>query len=470
MGRTIDAARFELGNGRRVSVSIWTFLNATTSNITTVYANTCTTSSFLAGSLPLFFSLSQRQLRLITAVGTGVLVGTSLIVIIPEGIETLYSAGGAQTSSLASRSVGLSTRDVENGYASAMFRRDGPKIWRRGEDVVSTWERDERDIWRRSAREGDEDAPTNSALEDWEDTGAGFDQGNLPSSSDEGHDEQSSVDPPSRGNGEIPHSSHDSTHSTTSREPHAWVGVSLIMGFILMYLIDTIPKHAASSSQPTPSYISLGNFSLSQSPTTETNGAASSVSPVASFYSSSSSTTVGLVIHAAADGIALGASTTTATNHLSFIIFLAIMIHKAPAAFGLTSVLLKQGLSKRQARTHLIVFSLAAPAGAIATWAAAHIIGGFGQETEFATGVLLLFSGGTFLYVAMHTMQDAGHSHEQGEEGMNRGFGDENGDGMYLGSSPGMGKAKAPAGGMVDVLAVVGGMLLPLLTQFGHVH
>ncbi|KAL8942526.1 MAG: hypothetical protein Q9211_001351, partial [Gyalolechia sp. 1 TL-2023] len=48
--------------------------------------------SFLAGSLPLSFALSQSRLQLISTIGMGVLVGTSLIVIIPEGVDTLYSA------------------------------------------------------------------------------------------------------------------------------------------------------------------------------------------------------------------------------------------------------------------------------------------------------------------------------------------------------------------------------------------
>lgn len=80
------------------------------------------------------------------------------------------------------------------------------------------------------------------------------------------------------------------------------------------------------------------------------------------------------------------------------------MIHKAPAAFGLTSVLLKQGLGKRGARAHLVVFSLAAPAGAVGTWVVVRALGGGGGEggggelhTKWWTGVLLLFSGGTFL-------------------------------------------------------------------------
>lgn len=112
-------------------------------------------------------------------------------------------------------------------------------------------------------------------------------------------------------------------------------------------------------------------------------------------------TTVGLVIHAAADGIALAASTFITQTSIGFIVFLALMVHKAPAAFGLTSVLLKQGLTKRQAKAHLIVFSLAAPVGAIITWFLVSLISGgkldSEENTKFWTGLLLIFSGGTFL-------------------------------------------------------------------------
>jgi zinc transporter 9 len=108
-----------------------------------------------------------------------------------------------------------------------------------------------------------------------------------------------------------------------------------------------------------------------------------------------------LIIHAFADGIALGASTTAPSTSLGLIVFLAVMLHKAPAAFGLTSVLLKQGVSKRTARTHLLLFSLAAPAGAFVTWSTVHLLGrarlGGDDGLTWATGCVLLFSGGTFL-------------------------------------------------------------------------
>lgn len=48
--------------------------------------------AFLAGYIPLSFGLSEEKLRLITIFGAGLLVGTALIVIIPEGIGMHFSA------------------------------------------------------------------------------------------------------------------------------------------------------------------------------------------------------------------------------------------------------------------------------------------------------------------------------------------------------------------------------------------
>ena len=178
--------------------------------------------------------------------------------------------------------------------------------------------------------------------------------------------------------------------SEAKREPHAWIGLSLIFGFILMYLLDTLPFLAQSTpSRPHNNIYSLSDLSMSP---------VSTPGPP----QRSLSTTLGLCIHAAADGIALGASSSsTSTASLSLIIFVAIMVHKAPAAFGLTSVLLKQGLGKRGARAHLVFFSLAAPVGATGTWVLIRALGGGGESEpavmKWWTGVLLLFSGGTFL-------------------------------------------------------------------------
>lgn len=218
-------------------------------------------------------------------------------------------------------------------------------------------------------------------------------------STPQGIDHEDSATP---GSEETP--AHDD-NKTERSPPTFYIGLSLILGFVLMFLIDKLPKHASDNLQSPPQtrHISLDNLSqgLHSSASLENGESESflqSLTPTPK-YSRSIATTTGLVIHAAADGIAMGASATSSSTKLGFIVFVAILVHKAPAAFGLTSVLLKQGLSKRAARGHLIVFSLASPLGALTTWLLIKVLGGHtaGETGHWWTGMLLLFSGGTFL-------------------------------------------------------------------------
>lgn len=385
-------------------------------------------------------------MRLITALGTGVLVGTSLIVIIPEGVETLYSASGSSHSH-AERSLGnLGRRGIAHEIFPGGLKHD---TWRRGALPNANY-------------------LDGAAISDLGGDTAGQDQYT-------GGDD---IPPPRQHDENAPLGDQNDAPSSEpghEREPHAYVGISLILGFILMYLIDTIPQTASSATPPQSFQISLNQFSLTRTPSIPNNANSADTTVPTSGTSRPSSTTVGLVIHAAADGIALGVSSTT-TGRLTFIIFLALMIHKAPAAFGLTSVLLKQGLSKRMARAHLIVFSLAAPIGALLTWGGAHLLGyssstlGRSVSTEFATGMLLLFSAGTFLYVAMHTMQEATsgrHGHDEADSSMN-GYAGVSSLDYYEQQGPPPGKKDGPT--LLDTLVTVAGMLLPLLTQWGHAH
>ncbi|MCJ1368835.1 hypothetical protein MMC20_000042 [Loxospora ochrophaea] len=334
-------------------------------------------ASFLAGSLPLSFSLSQSQLRLISTIGMGVLVGTSLIVIIPEGVDTLYEASGFSDAHARRELIPrkMDVRGMDWAYSLDGIRPLGSLV-------------------KRDAQAGDPfNLPGPVISEDLPSEKSTNDPPLTPSEPGVVHAlDNDSPSTPSKSSPSSPTSS----PPTKPRTPHAWIGLSLTLGFILMYLIDTLSfltPHPAPTSRS--AIYSLSD--LSSAPTITTSPASTPPRTL--------STTLGLCIHAAADGIALGASSST-TPSLSFIIFLAIMIHKAPAAFGLTSVLLQQGLGKRSARAHLVIFSLAAPVGALVTWAVVRILGGGGggggspgseEAMRWWTGVLLLFSGGTFL-------------------------------------------------------------------------
>jgi zinc transporter 9 len=315
----------------------------------------------------------------------GVLVGTSLIVIIPEGIEAIYSASGETMN--GRRSLQMQGRGLEVQWApsamNAVVRREGHVNRIRGA--------------------GDTDAFTipgpviPEAIEIKSETTS------TPSSSTAA----TGTEPPSKVSDEETPTKEGKEHHDYDA-PTFYIGFSLISGFVLMFLIDKLPRHASENLQPPPPtrHISLDNLSQGLHFSPLSSGDENSESFLQSLtptpkQSRSLATTTGLVIHAAADGIAMGASASSSDAKLGFVISVAIMIHKAPAAFGLTSVLLKQGLSKRAARGHLIIFSLAAPFGALSTWLLIHILGGGGgigeEKGQWWTGMLLLFSGGTFL-------------------------------------------------------------------------
>lgn len=70
-------------------------------------------------------------------------------------------------------------------------------------------------------------------------------------------------------------------------------------------------------------------------------------------------TLIGLVIHSLADGLSFGcvsyASTTKEGNMFEFIIFLAIILHKCPAAIGFTSFLMNLKLEVNKVIQYLVV-------------------------------------------------------------------------------------------------------------------
>lgn len=400
-------------------------------------------SSFFAGAVPLSMSLSQSQLRLLSAIGMGVLVGTSLVVIIPEGIEAVYTSS-IPMHTHGARNTHLHPRTFSNPTIyEAINALPGPVI--PDADVFVLRPRTQSTPEAVNALPGPV-IPNDANLEDF------------PNIED---DTKSTVSTTAADNSHAPSKPSASAEDSQSSPPTFFIGFSLISGFILMFLVDKLPRHASDTLQstPPPRHISLNNLS-DNSISEPSESFLHSLTPSPK-QTRSLATTTGLVIHAAADGIAMGASASSSNTKLGFIIFLAIMVHKAPAAFGLTSVLLKQGLSKRAARGHLIIFSLAAPVCALSTWLLVNIVGGHGMEGEggqWWTGMLLLFSAGTFLYVAMHAMQD--DAAQQDHSTLN-GFGEGGGGGMVR-------RGGKPV--LRDTVASVVGMLIPLVTQVGHHH
>ncbi|GAB6068407.1 hypothetical protein JCM13664_17270 [Methylothermus subterraneus] len=103
---------------------------------------------------------------------------------------------------------------------------------------------------------------------------------------------------------------------------------------------------------------------------------------------------LGLGIHEFTDGLALGASLATGSLALTLPILAAVLAHRIPVAFGLGAFLWRRPQEVPHPLRTLIGFSLATPLGLLTTFL---LLEGLAPAW---IGLWLLFSGGTFLYVA----------------------------------------------------------------------
>lgn len=289
-------------------------------------------ASFAAGTVPLAMSLSQERMNLVGSLGVGLLVGTSLGVVLPEGIEMLYSS-----------------------------------------------------------------------------------------------------------------TSQGSSHG--ERENHLAMALALITGYLIMHLFTYLPPLILSKHE----HSSIPMSSLPSSPRLERAVSnPTSVEPAKSL----SNTTVGLCIHALADGIALGSSAVSNNLALEGIVFFAIMLHKvhlllklakvqAPASFSLTTILLRESYPRHSTKRQLLLFALSSPISTIVTYFTLSSFGNGGSDISFWSGVFLLFSAGTLIFASTNV-----HLHGEEEE-----------------------KPNAQRDGIKELFAGAVGMCIPLiLGSLGHGH
>ncbi|XP_078144922.1 zinc transporter ZIP9 isoform X1 [Centroberyx gerrardi] len=273
---------------------------------------------FILGFIPLLFSMSEKRLRYVTILGAGLLCGTALAIIIPEGVDLLEKSWRVSSCAAAPPS---------------------PNV---GAPLNSTTS-----------------APVN------------------PNAS-----------APLSPNASAPlslNASQEEAPSDTGPPPRFFIGLALVVGFTFMFVVDQI-----------------GSYCSMHDPQT---GLCSSTSITA---------TLGLIIHAAADGFALGAAMATPEVTVQVIVFFAVILHKAPSAFGLVSFLMHAGVEKKHIQGHLLAFSAAAPILAITTYFILHASGSSYQNQLCVTGVGMLFSAGTFLYVAtVHVLPEVSSRRQQ---------------------------------------------------------
>ncbi|KAI0326894.1 Zinc/iron permease [Cubamyces sp. BRFM 1775] len=230
--------------------------------------------------------------------------------------------------------------------------------------------------------------------------------------------------------------------------PTSTIALSLIAGFTFMLIVERQVSHHSHSyeeshdpssyQQPKPDEDTTVEFDVELGDLERTEGIRSeqpSHSPpslprgtpnVSETRQRAYPLTLGLVVHALADGIALGSAAlsesgldrtsvdTIAPTGLSVVVFLALAVHKAPTALALTTSLLSTSLPHAQCKKHLAIFSAATPIGTLLSYMVLSYLGA--DSHSHWPGIALLFSGGSFLYVATVLQPSLTHSHPSANE------------------------------------------------------
>ncbi|KAM5538620.1 hypothetical protein V8D89_007649 [Ganoderma adspersum] len=218
----------------------------------------------------------------------------------------------------------------------------------------------------------------------------------------------------------------------SSHVPRSAIALSLLSGFAFMLVIEhQLSTHAptfleGNSHAPLPTVefdVELGDLERTEGVAQDTRArsAAHTGAVNAELQQRAYPLTFGLAVHAFVDGIAMGSAALSAsgTNENSaqsrvFVaVFLALAVHKAPTALALTTTLLSTSLPVAECKRHLAIFSSMTPVATLLSYAVLSFFGGGGGGWE---SVALLFSGGTFLYVATVLQPTLAHAHEEGQD------------------------------------------------------
>jgi zinc transporter 9 len=114
----------------------------------------------------------------------------------------------------------------------------------------------------------------------------------------------------------------------------------------------------------------------------------------------------------------MGAAFLSGNARLTMIIAAAMVLHKAPMAFGLATYLMACRWTFQRSQRTLLLFSAAAPAATLATYS---LLGSLTVlSSPAAVALCVIFSGGTFLHAAtMHILPEVlsgGSGHMSGAQ------------------------------------------------------
>ena len=330
-----------------------------------LYAGLTLIVALIAGLLPVFSKMKDNpeRLKMITAIASGIIIASAMLIVIPEGYEIASTDSHEENDEALAGSIALVFLEFNQGEVN-----ESAAI----EEIEGLLSHDGHGHEEEHDEEGEGLTETvEHALEEYE-------EGLINATT--------ALEEIEKAISSVGHSEED------EHDEHAsglLLGGAILGGFLLMFVLEGAGIGHAVHEEHHDHDDHHGHGHVHHS-------------------DSGWRLVLGLTLHSATDGIAIGAAAATGSVPLTATVAIAVLIHRAPAAFSLGVFSMHERKERKDSIRDVVIFSLATPIMMMLAYFALSDL-----ETHII-GLAMLFSAGTFLYVAaVDTLPDI-HNPETG--------------------------------------------------------
>ena len=332
--------------------------------------------ALIAGLIPVFSKMKENpdRLKMMTAIASGIIIASAMLIVIPEGYEIATQEDAHDEDGALAGSIALVLLEVNHGEITNAQAIEEIEGLLGGHDDHDSHE--EEANHEEEADHEEADMPLSESVEH---TIEEYEEGEINATT-----AIEEIEVAVSGHNHVEEEGHEGHVSGLL------LGGAVLAGFMMMFVLEGAGIGHAVHEEHHNHGDDHGHDHVHHS-------------------NSGWMLVLGLTLHSATDGLAIGAAAATGSIALTATVALAVLIHKAPAAFSLGVFSMHEREERNDTIKDVVIFSLATPVMMLLAYYA------LADLESHLIGLAMLFSAGTFLYVAtVDTLPDI-HNPETGK-------------------------------------------------------
>jgi len=311
--------------------------------------------ALIAGLIPVFSKIKDNpeRLKMMTAIASGIIIASAMLIVIPEGYEIASQEDAHTGDDALAGAIALVLLEVNHGEITNAQAIEEIESLLGGHDDHDSHE-----------EESHHEADDMTLSESVEHTIEEYEEGEINATT-----AIEEIETAASGHNHMDEEGHDE-HSSG-----LLLGGAVLAGFMMMFILEGAGIGHAVHEEHHDHGDDHGHDHVHHS-------------------NSGWMLVLGLTLHSATDGLAIGAAAATGSIALTATVALAVLIHKAPAAFSLGVFSMHERDERNDTIKDVVIFSLATPVMMLLAYYA------LADLESRIIGLAMLFSAGTFLYIA----------------------------------------------------------------------